>query len=252
MRDSRTASRSSCSAKCGTASGSSRAACRRVSAAAWMDAAGVFNSCEAFATKSLLTASRRRASVTSPMTTTTDPSAPGRRGDAQPSGRRSGLDLGDLGVPVSAVRRIISRRPVREHLRERLGTCPEVPLDRVVGERRAPAAIQEEHALLHRAEDAILHPPLFARCSGCAPRARRTSAGWLPRGRGAGPSRSGVRRCSRDAGDRPGHERACDHRRAHRAQCRGHLSCGFASAVRSARTFTSRSPWGPRVDIPPP
>ena len=75
IRESRRASRSSCSANRATASGSSAAASRSVSAAAWIDAAGVFSSWEAFATKSRRTASSRRDSVTSVTTTRTDPSS---------------------------------------------------------------------------------------------------------------------------------------------------------------------------------
>ena len=74
--ESRTASASSCAANRGTASGSSCHTFRSVSAAAWIDAAGVFNSWEAFATKSRRTESKRRASVTSAITARTDPSVP--------------------------------------------------------------------------------------------------------------------------------------------------------------------------------
>jgi len=49
MRESRAASRSSCAANRGITAGSSRAAVPIVSAAAWIEAAGVFSSCDAFA-----------------------------------------------------------------------------------------------------------------------------------------------------------------------------------------------------------
>ena len=48
----------------------------RVSATAWIEAAGVFSSCEAFATKSRRTASMRRVSVMSVTTNRTEPSLP--------------------------------------------------------------------------------------------------------------------------------------------------------------------------------
>jgi hypothetical protein len=63
--DRRAASRSSCEANRGITEGSSPAAVRIVSAAAWIEAAGVFSSCEAFATKSRRTWSSRRVSVMS-------------------------------------------------------------------------------------------------------------------------------------------------------------------------------------------
>src|SRR6266540_7374079 len=47
-----------------------------VSPAAWIEAAGVLSSCEALATKSRRTASRRLASVTSRSTSSADPSSP--------------------------------------------------------------------------------------------------------------------------------------------------------------------------------
>ena len=74
MRDIRTASRSSCSVKRRAAGGSSIAPSRRVSAAARIEATGVFSSCEAFATKSRRIAVRRRASVTSLTTSRIAPS----------------------------------------------------------------------------------------------------------------------------------------------------------------------------------
>ena len=77
MRDSRIASRSSCTANRATSSGSSSTTCRRVSAAAWIVAAGVLSSWDAFATKSRRTASSWRCSVTSRTTTRVAPSAAG-------------------------------------------------------------------------------------------------------------------------------------------------------------------------------
>ena len=63
-----------------------------VSAAAWIDAAGVFSSCDALATRSRRAASSRRPSVTSRTTNSTVPSS--STGIAVPRSHR-------LGAPVS-------------------------------------------------------------------------------------------------------------------------------------------------------
>ena len=94
MRDSRIASRSSCSVNRRAAGGSSIAPSRSVSAAARIEATGVFSSCEAFATKSRRIAWSCRAWVMSRTTSRTSPSAPiGQRGGAEPPRRRADLDL---------------------------------------------------------------------------------------------------------------------------------------------------------------
>ena len=98
IRDRRSASRSSWVANRGTAPGSSLGRSRRVSAAARIVAAGVFSSCDAFATKSRRTASSRRASVTSRTIASTEPSSPAgtawtrshRSGEPTSTSRRSG------------------------------------------------------------------------------------------------------------------------------------------------------------------
>ena len=194
---------------------------------------GVFSSWEAFATKSRRTASRRRASVTSPTTTTTDPSAPAgvvvtrshRVGDPtsnSPTSGSTGLRHPPDGLPQAR----------REHLAQRLRTGPEVPLDGLVRERGAPAAVEQQHAFLHGSEDPILNAPLLARRQ----RARlqfvgRAPAGFLE-GAETGPRGATPDDVAGDSGDHPGRERAGHNRRAHRTQCRGHLSCGFASTMR--------------------
>ncbi len=100
IRESRTASRSSCDAKRGIAAGSSAAACRRVSATAWIVAAGVFSSWDAFATKSRRTASSCRCCVTSRTTTRVASSA---AGVIVPRSQR-------VGTPVSISTDVGSRR----------------------------------------------------------------------------------------------------------------------------------------------
>ena len=91
--------------------GSSLAAVRIVSAAAWIDAAGVFSSCDAFATKSRRTWSRRLVSVMSRSTSTTAPSSAGA---AKPRSTRAGAPVSaslTVAVRSSAARRAMPWSP---------------------------------------------------------------------------------------------------------------------------------------------
>ena len=124
MRDSRRASRSSCTANRVTASGSSSATARSVSAAAWIEAAGVFSSCDALATKSRRTASVRRESVTSVTTINT---APSPAGVAVTRSHRVG-ELRSMSTvaprPEATTSRTISRRSSGKRLETAAGREP--------------------------------------------------------------------------------------------------------------------------------
>ena len=125
MRDNRIASRWSCSVNRRAAGGSSSAPSRRVSAAARIDAAGVFSSWDAFATKSRRTASSLRASVTSRTTTSTDPPSP--IGCELASSQRVGAPVSTstaFAAPVYPARRAARRISVGKSSSREVGDPP--------------------------------------------------------------------------------------------------------------------------------
>ena len=159
IRDRRIASRSNCDANRGTAAGSRCATDTSVSAAAWIEAAGVLSSCEALATKSRRTASMRRVSVMSVTTSRMEPSLP-------------------VGVTAARSHRVGSSRPnsivpdaVRpgdapEHLSQGgrielvdgLRAGAQMPHEGVVRERGPLITVEEQDPFLHRTQGQVLHP----------------------------------------------------------------------------------------------
>ena len=153
-----------------------------VSAAAWIEAAGVFSSWEALATKSRRTASMRRVSVMSVTTSRIEPSLPGGGGRCpQPSrglvafelDRRRTTVLADLLDHLAQGRRI--------ELSDGGRPPAEVALERFVREGGSPSTVEEQHAFLHRSQDQVLHLALVFAGALAAARGRRRNAS-PPRG----------------------------------------------------------------------
>ena len=195
IRERRTASRSSCSANRGTAAGSSCHTCKSVSAAAWIDAAGVFSSCDAFATKSRRTASRRRASVTSAITARTEPSVPA--GVAVTRSQRVGapVSMSATSTPPGVRRPADGLADARwVDLSERFGARAEMMLESLVREDGPRVAIEQQDPVVHGREDlvadllapgprpgcALRDPSSAVRCLGLDASGRRGAASHRP------------------------------------------------------------------------
>ena len=228
-------------------SGSSCHTFRSVSAAAWIDAAGVFNSWDAFATKSRRTESRRRASVTSAITASTDPSVP--VGVAVTRSQR-----------VGAPSRSRQPRPARSRWRARSlrggsegrpgracrGRAPRWRSSASVRERRLPLAVEQEDSVLHRREDLISDVPRFGRGLRLPLELLHVRVDVAPRV----PGRRGAA-----STDRPTHPRGArctdsqdDRRDAHIRECRTarpgvHLPVTNASARIRRRATRLRLTW---------
>ena len=217
------ASRSSCSANRGTASGSSRQTCRRVSAAAWIDAAGVFNSCDALATKSRRTASSVRDSVTSPDDDQDGPVVAGRgRRGPQPSGGIADLELGDLVAPGRRYAPDRLSKPGREHLPYGVGARrrggARVRRSRTPSRRprrtaaRPPASSRGSSSWTRRASVRRVGPVLSARCDRLFASSSSRSRAW---------KRSSAEEEAGDPADPATIEPADEaSHQAHRSQCR--------------------------------
>ena len=242
MRDRRIASRSSCSVNRRAAGGSSSAPSRSVSAAARIEAAGVFSSWEAFATKSRRTASSRRASVTSRTTSRTEPSSP-------TGSRRRGASAGRPGLDLDACRarrrRGSPRRSLELERQQRIessGTVPRWRRERGVREDATPGRGR-----------AAGRPPPSRPGSGPGPDVLRRMIARSPRGI-PGPRRLGLHPGDVAAGSYPGRspvpataptDGRSDGDRGARARIRHRAEC--TSVVPSA--FIGRSPTLP-VTVP--
>ena len=201
MRESRSASRSSWAAKRETAAGSSSATERRVSAAAWIEAAGVFSSCEAFATKS------RRTDVDAAGIGDVghDHQGPSRRLRRAPRSRAATARSAPLHLDRDGAE--VLRDPTRRPRAGPTGTAATTDAGRLPRCRSSAAlanavpssGVEQEDALLHRRRGSGPGPPA-ALARGLAhgsraPRAaesrdhgpRRASRG-SPRRRGAHPA----------------------------------------------------------------
>ena len=269
MRESRRASRSSCAAKRATAAGSSAAASRSVSAAAWIEAAGVFSSCDAFATKSRRTASIRRDSVTSVTTTSTEPSSPAGVDDhAEPPGR----GCRPRPRPIVGARRSAASRDRLagrdgEDLRERRGPAPRWrssaafanAVRQPASRRSTPSCIDERiRSWTRRSSRAATSRRSRASCTLLAlrPRPRRRSAACRSaterharraEGRDDGRARSRRSRCCRRPSPKSSEGRLPSR---HRALPPGSGRPGRSSGVHLRATDRSpRPPYG-RLDTP--
>ena len=161
MRDSRMASRSSCIANLGTASGSSWTTCRRVSAAAWIDGGG-----------GLQLVGRVRDEVApdgvelpllGDVADDDQGGAVGSRRDraAEPPCRHAGLDE-DRGR-LATFPAVLDRAPQGERLDgvERGRGRGEVPADRVVRERDPSIGPDQEETFPHRGERQVPDPAVL-------------------------------------------------------------------------------------------